>query len=506
MKRAQHEWIPGVPAAQGGMTIDALLAGRQSGRLPLPGSPRGVSQLGNQPNPFLAEGLIPIPGQPGVFWDPETGDFVDIRAGAFPLPGGGGGGAAAPQFRAGELEFLREQFEAEQEQFQLDLELRRLTQQQANAIAQGNLALAQQTEARIARIQQRQQQLEASLGRAQGIAGLASSRGNIEAQRAQFLSQLAANPRDFAQLNIGLGGGQGFLGQLLNRQPVGGQSTSLIGQTPTLGADFQRLLQSITARPDVPLFEEAADLFRNVPQFRKGGTHMVTDEPILGIGLLSGLPKFTLGEPAPGFPRGKPEDVEFSADGRRMKVTPLAHGGQVTAPGQGFNPFGPGTTIEDILAGAGIGGGQPPAPPPAAPKPPAQQPFTLPDFPGIGALLGFLFEGSGLQQTIGSFGQGTSAGDIGTAAQEFQRSIPRTPGDAIRRLMSGLGPQQFHGLLPSQLGLLESVISALGVPPQDFFSSLTRSFPTGPDPSRISFGNFDQGGSVTYVPAVQWPS
>ncbi|KKK66835.1 hypothetical protein LCGC14_2960090, partial [marine sediment metagenome] len=40
---------------------------------------------------------------------------------------------------------MREQFEAQQEQFQLDLELRRLTQEQANAIAQGNLALARQT-------------------------------------------------------------------------------------------------------------------------------------------------------------------------------------------------------------------------------------------------------------------------------------------------------------------------------------------------------------------------
>ena len=484
MRRAQHQMIPGIPALhQGGSVIHQLTGHTQSFQdlIALPGqiAQSGIFDQGQAGTTTqnLGNGLI------GVF---VNGELIDIRSA--PSGGGGGGGAAAPQFRPGEFQLMQEQFAFEQEAFQLDLELRRLQEQHSNAIARGQLALARRTEARIDRIQTRQNQLEqqrirldrqrlgveASLGRAQGISGLASSRGQIEAQRASELSRLAANPRDFAQLNIGLGGGQGFIGQLLNQQGVGGQSTSLIGGTPTLGADFQRLLQSITARPDVPLFEEAADLFRNVPQFRKGGTHMVTDEPVVGIGMITGQPKFTLGEPAPGFPQGKPEKLE---------VTPLAHGGTVKAGSNAANPFSPGTTAEDIISGA-TGGA-------AKPTTPAQSQFTFPDFPGIGQLVEFLFEGSGLKQAQQNFGTGgVNAITLGQEVQNFQQSIPRTPGEAIRSLMSGLGPQQFNSLLPSQLGLLESVVSALGVPPQDFITSLLRNFPTGPDPSSISFGNF----------------
>ncbi len=348
MKRAQ-QWLPGVPAMHaGGDIFHQFNEHPEFFTNPPPPPPS---------NPFLAEGLIPIPGQPGLFWDPQTGQMVDTRPGANTLPGGGGGGSATPQFRPGELDFLKEQFAFEQEASKLDLELRRLQEQHTFAIATQDLALRTRTEARIAQIQRRQQQLDAALGKAQGIAGLASSRGNIEAQRSQSLSQLAANPRDSRQLNIALGGGQSFISNLLNKQPVGGQSTALIGDTPTLGADFQKLLQAITARPDIPLFDEALQAFQNVPQFRKGGTHMVTDEPIIGIGVLSGLPKFTLGEPTKGFPRGKPEDVDFSADGTRMKVTPMQTGGTVKAPNV-FNPFPPGTTLEDITGAA-----KPPPPP-----------------------------------------------------------------------------------------------------------------------------------------------
>ena len=93
-----------------------------------------------------------------------------------------------------------------------------------------------------------------------------------------------------------------------------------------------------------------------------------------------------------------------------------------------------------------------------------------------------------LFQVIGAFGGGEQG--FGERATEIFQSIPKSPGEAIRRLMSGLSPQKFFGLLPSDLGLLESVVSALGDPPGDFTTSLLRSFPTGADPSSISFGNF----------------
>ena len=472
------EMILGVPAFHQGGSISHNLTGH----------------LGESSNPFeQVQNLINLPGQaqeaglfrgqgggsppdlvpsniPGFLWDMSDPDFPRLVRDPSFSPGGPGGGAAGPQFRPGEFQFMQEQFAFEQESFQLDLELRRLTQEQNNAIAQGNLALAKQTEARIAEIQRRQQQLDASLGRAQGIAGLAQSRGQIEAQRASELARLAANPRDFRQLDIALGGGQSAIGNLLGGRPVGGRSTSLIGDTPTLGEDFQRLLQSITARPDIPLFDEAADLFRNVPQFRKGGTKMVTDEPIVGMGLVSRRPRFTLGEPTAEFPEGAPE---------KMEVTPLAHGGTVKS-GQPFNPFSPGTTAEDLIP---------------KPAPTFEEKFGFPSFPGLGGLTDFLFEGSPLQQAQENFGQGTSAGDIGAAAQQFLQSIPRSAGEAIRRLTPKT-PQEFFGLLPSDLAVLESLISGLGTPPENFIQSIMRAFPTGPDPSRISFGNFRDGGTI----------
>ena len=188
------EMIPGVPALlHGGVAhaganpfLDAAALNTARGQTPIQGAggpPSGDAGL-------RAAGWIEI--RPGIWFNPLDGDTIDLRESTLTPPRSGGGGAAAPQFRPGELDLLREQFAFEQESFQLDLELRRLQEQHANAIAQGNLDLARQTEARIDRIQtqqleldRRRLQLDASLGRAQGISGLATSRGQIEAQRAQ---------------------------------------------------------------------------------------------------------------------------------------------------------------------------------------------------------------------------------------------------------------------------------------------------------------------------------
>jgi len=502
--------IPGVPSFQGGgeVTNPFLDFINTPAEQRLTTATGGITQ--NQPPPgpggidrqaLIAAGWREI--APGL-WLTEQGrvvseaDLLNPPSPAAPS----GFGAAAPQFRPGELELLQAQ-----------LELDQLNSEHARAIADGNLQLARQIEARIDAAQRRQLQLEGVLGAGQGLSGIGSSLGGIQAQRQQFLSQLAANPRDFAQLNIGLGGGESIFNQLIGGQQVGGQSTSLIGGTPTLGRDFAELLRQVNQRPELPIFEEAAERFRSIPGFAKGGQRLVTDEPMVAIGQISGQPRFTVGE------GGKPE---------LLQVIPLQEGGTVQTGFQ-TKPVLPGGTqlppllppiggphpppprtdvpvprnIADLIGAIGRGGfaGAQPAPVAAPPLPKAQ---PIPTFPGIQALIA-LMGGLPQQNAQAQFGQeGSNILDVFRAGQEqqtFINELPRTAGEAIRRL-SAFTPQSFFGILPSQQQLLASVFSALGVPPEDVFASIQRSFPTGPNPSSISFGNFEHGGMIAYMPRV----
>ncbi len=447
-------------------------------------------QTGGQPflnAQLLAAGWVPLPGQPGWYLDPESGAKLNINDLGGAQPGGGGD------------PFAGQRLALDQEIQRGRLALDELNSEHARAIASGNLALARQIEARLAQAQQHQQRLEAqqlalSVANSQGQLGLGI--GNLEARRSEFLSQLAANPRDFAQLNIALGGGQSFIKQLIGGQQVTGQSTQRIGDTPLLGTQFQELLRQVTARPEQKLLGQAAQGFQNVG-LAKGGS-LVTDEPIVGIGQITGLPRFTVGE------GGKPEKLE---------VTPLQEGGTVkTRPPTGSTPLPPGasggvigpfqpppalTLLEQIRLdnqlprqnGQGFATPQAPAP--------AKQPVGFPDFfPGLQALIAQLFPESGIPEAQAQFGQGSTIGDIGRSVQEFGASLPRTQNEAIRRL-SRFSPRQFHSLLPSQIESLASTVSALAMPPENFFQSILRSFPTGPNPASVLFGsNFANGGTI----------
>ena len=67
------------------------------------------------------------------------------------------------------------------------------------------------------------------------------------------------------QSQIALGGGQSFIQSLLQGQQVGGQSTGLIGDTPTLGQGFANALAQITARPEQELFQQASETLGQIP-------------------------------------------------------------------------------------------------------------------------------------------------------------------------------------------------------------------------------------------------
>ena len=65
-----------------------------------------------------------------------------------------------------------------------------------------------------------------------------------------------------------------------------------------------------------------------------------------------------------------------------------------------------------------------------------------------------------------------------------------TPGDLVRRFAMSLRPNRMKAMLPSTQGMQDSVISALGTPPEDFRASVMGSYPGGIDPSRIVAGNY----------------
>ena len=446
----------------------------------------------------LPAGLIPT-GQPNVFWDEVSRKLVDFNG--QPVGGGPSGFAPLPpSFKPGELEHMQQQLalekqlgEASLELQQGQLELNKLTEQHAHAIAKGDLQLRREIEARIAAmekrqfelqsfIQQQQLQLDSQLGSAQGLAGIGRDVGNQSVQRQQFLSDLAANPRDFNQMSIALGGGTSFIDQLRQGQRPEGQGINRAGTTPVLGDAFLKLVEAVTARPEDAFFQQAAEGFQNIQppptqQFAHGGK-LVTDEPIVGMGVNSGQARFTLGEPNAQFPQGAPEE---------LNITPLTGSAKSASGGAQFPPmtlpfavqnFGPGgTSTSDILKAS-----QQPTPP--------QTPFVQnPADPD-----------KNLQKSIDAFGPGgTSISDILRASQQpgvTPPPAPLSPTQEVARLMAPLQPIDFFSMLPSARALLASEISQFGLDPDTIFAEFLRALPTGPNPNAVSFGSFRHGGRV----------
>jgi len=361
--------------------------------------------------------------------------------------------------------------------------------------------------------------------------------------------------------------------------------------------------------------------------FARGGK-VVTDEPIVGMGMFSRRPRFTLGEVTPEFPDGKPELLE---------ITPMQVGGTVKTKepwwqagnaatskvGSSLLPAAPKPTARPAatpqpaapraaaaaptaaavpkpspvqitintgqLAGASPSGqgspfpaGSPYAPlwppgmagepyDPTVPRPAPQYPPYKPTMPGsigptpstepvtgppaaqvpllpVGILPGLppLPPASGQigehqiapevakalagnpAAAANALAQAESVGAFGphmdwlrqlVAFQQAQqpaaspgwREVPAPAAPAgpppnvdelVRNMARGLPPQSYFGMLPKQRQLMEGVLSSWGYPPEDFWASLERTFPTGIDPSRIFMGSFARGGQIATAPRV----
>jgi hypothetical protein len=530
------ELIPGVPSMAHGGEIGFL------GAPLLPDIPEA--------DPFA--GLLPEQKAAAQFYMQNFGLSAQDAVAVLDLPSnirnavlglGSGGGAAADPFA-----------EARFELDQLFTQARILDMEKAQAIASGNLQLAQQIEGRIAQNAQQQfqaqqrisdisirgQDITRQLGAGNIQATLGTNLGNLQARRAETISNFFANPRDAEQLQLFLGGGTSFLDQLQQAQPVPGQSVLRGVNTPTLGSLFAQGAQQILERPELPFFEQAgqtaqrlaqppsvesffnpieqqtfqqfreaapgvpidiaADVARRPGDFRtffdrlqggslKHGGRVITDEPIVGIGVRSGMPKFTLGEPTKEHPEGAPE---------LMEVKPLAHGGTVEPPGtqdalrrlnqdvararvtRGGESIGQvlGSPSSGAWAESRLRQGQPAAPRPTLPTLTTPSGQTQTTQPGVTPEM--LFEAEkrflkgGLPNVLGS-----------------QPTTPAlTPSQELFNLQRGLNPRSFFNLLPSQVARLGSRVSRLGVPEEDFFASVFRQFPQGMDPSRIFSAGF----------------
>ena len=480
--------IPGVPGfVHGGIARAAKKVGQQFGSNPFGDDPQAVADLAADAaalnltvEEFMTVRRLEQQGiSSSVINDLIRGPSAPSTGGFPPLP---------PSFRPGELQHMQQQLalekqlgEATLKVQQGQLELNKLQEQHAHAIATGQLQLARQMEARIAAmekrqfnlksfIQQQQLQLDSQLGSAQGLAGIGRDVGNQSVQRQQFLSNLAANPRDFEQLQIALGGGSSFLDAISQGQRPEGQGINRAQENLPLGQGFLDLLSAVTARPEDAFFQQAAEGFQNIQppptrQFAHGGK-LVTDEPIVGMGINSGQARFTLGEPNAQFPQGAPEELNITP----LTSPPGAAGG-VPVPG----PQPP--IREEVRGIAPLPTGGPLAPPPA--------PMSLDD-------------------ALAGFGDTTFTTDLLRASQQPGATFtppppppaPLSPGQQVAQMMSALQPIDFFSMLPSARAKLESRISALAFSPEDTFAEFLRNLPTGPNPNAVSFGSFRHGGRV----------
>ncbi len=184
--------------------------------------------------------------------------------------------------------------------------------QAANAI--GDLQGQQDAELRLRAAQQQQAALQQQslmlesqrLGvQAQTSGGnIAANLAVTEQQRLSELQQLAANPRDFAQLQFALGSGESFIQDLLNGIAPGGQSVFGIGDTPLLGSGFDQLISQLGQRP---AFDEALGIAQGLGGFQAPSTISMQD--ILGLGVLPGLQQLPQFPTAPTLQAPQLQDI-----------------------------------------------------------------------------------------------------------------------------------------------------------------------------------------------------
>ena len=170
-------------------------------------------------------------------------------------------------------------------------------QQRQDALDRGDLALAQDVEQRMRGEMQQNAYLQSQSIQMRGFEGgntalqgagnisanLAASLGQQQTQRASDLARTMANPRDFAQYQYMIGNGPSFLEQIASGQPMTGQSAVQGTGIPALGEGFNQGLAAMMDRPELALYEQAANQARQLGD-RAGQAPQMDLDYLMGFG------------------------------------------------------------------------------------------------------------------------------------------------------------------------------------------------------------------------------
>ena len=243
------------------------------------GPPGGGPDIRSIP---IGNGLVAV-----QYWDGQQ--WVTLEGGIRNAPTGGGAGPTGAELdidrRRNDLIARGQDIDlqiatATQELQAAQLELDRLNSDRNLQISLGQIELATTTEARIREFAQKTHELNqqifaldqqrtainAQIDAANALGTMGADLGDLEFRRDELLANLAANPRDFNELQLQLGGDNSFIDQLLGNEAVTGRSTRLIGES-VLGPAWESLVASLNQRPELDFFDQAADRLSGIPGF-----------------------------------------------------------------------------------------------------------------------------------------------------------------------------------------------------------------------------------------------
>lgn len=92
--------------------------------------------------------------------------------------------------------------------------------------------------------------------------------------------------------------------------------------------------------------------------------------------------------------------------------------------------------------------------------------------------------------------QGGGFRNGGTARYDAGGTV-LSAGQRLQNIKMGLRPSTYYNMLPSARQFTEGAVSALGMPPEDFWFDLERGFPTGPNPNQGITAGFQDGGKIS---------
>ena len=77
-------------------------------------------------------------------------------------------------------------------------------------------------------------------------------------------------------------------------------------------------------------------------------------------------------------------------------------------------------------------------------------------------------------------------------------AVSMAPGQALQQIRMGLRPSTYNQMLPSYKDATASIVSSLGMPPEDFWKQLEAGYPQGANPNQGITAGFAGGGKISF--------